>query len=94
MMNSENMKLIIIVVNDAESDTLLKTLLDDGFRVTRIASTGGFLRRNSSTLLIGVEASRVEKVLQLVRDQFPPAVDPGLKKIAVFVLKVDEFLQL
>lgn len=94
MMNSENMKLIIIVVNDAESDTLLKTLLDDGFRVTRIASTGGFLRRNSATLLIGVEASRVEKVLQLVRDQFPPVVDPGLKKIAVFVLKMDEFLQL
>jgi uncharacterized protein YaaQ len=94
MMNSEIMKLIIIVVNDAESDNLLRTLLDEGYRVTRIASTGGFLRRNSSTLLIGVEASRVERAVQIVRDQFPPAVDPGLKKVAVFVLKVDGFEQL
>jgi len=94
MMNSEIMKLIIIVVNDAESDTLLKTLLDEGYRVTRIASTGGFLRRNSSTLLIGVEASKVQRAVQIVRDQFPPSVAPGLKKVAVFVLKVDEYEQL
>lgn len=94
MMNSEIMKLIIIVVNDKESDSLLKILLDDDYRVTRISSTGGFLRRNSSTLLIGVEASRVEKAIQLVRDHFPPSVDPGLKKVAVFVLKVDQFEQL
>ena len=94
MMNSDVMKLIIIVVNDTESDTLLKILLEDDYRVTRIASTGGFLRRNSSTLLIGVEASRVDRVIQLVHDHFPPSIDPGLKKIAIFVLKVDEFVQL
>lgn len=94
MMNSDEMKLIIIVMNDAESDTLLKDLLNEGFRVTRIASSGGFLRRNSSTMLIGVNAPRVERALQLVRDRFPPSLDPGLKKVAVFVLNVDRFEQI
>ena len=94
MTNSNEMKLIIIVMNDAESDTLLKGLLDEGFRVTRIASSGGFLRRNSSILLIGMDASRVERAIRLVRDRFPPSLDPGLKKVAVFVLKVDRFEQI
>ena len=35
MSNSDNMKLIIIVVNDTESENLLKALLEEDFRVTR-----------------------------------------------------------
>jgi len=94
MSNSDSMKLIIIVVNDAESDTLLKSLLDEDYRVTRIASSGGFLRRNSSTLLIGAEADRVERAIHLVKGHFSPAINPGLKKVTVFVLKVDRFEQI
>jgi uncharacterized protein YaaQ len=94
MMSSDVMKLIIIVVNDTECDTLLKILLDEGFRVTRIASTGGFLRRGSSTLLMGVETSRVARVIQLAREHFAPSINPGLKKVSIFVLKVDKFEQI
>lgn len=94
MLNSDSTKLIIIVVNDTDSDTLLKVLLDEKYRVTRIASTGGFLRRGSSTLLIGVEAERVEKAIQLVRGHISPSIDPGVKKVTIFVLKVDRFEQL
>jgi len=94
MSNSDSMKLIIIVVTDTESDSLLKALLEEDFRVTRITSSGGFLRRGNSTLLMGVKAERVERVLQLVREHHPPGIDPGLKKVTVFVLKVDKFEQL
>jgi len=94
MSNSESMKLIVIVVNDTESETLLNALLKEDFRVTRIASTGGFMRRGNSTLLMGVKAERVESAIQLVHEQFPPGIDPGLKKVTVFVLKVDKFVQL
>jgi uncharacterized protein YaaQ len=92
-MNSDGMKLIIIVVNDSESDSMLKTLIDEGFRITRIASTGGFLRRGSSTFLIGVEAEKVARVVQLVRDYCVPSIDLGFKKVTVFVLNVDQFEQ-
>jgi len=29
-----------------------------------------------------------------VREHNPPGIDPGLKKVTVFVLKVDKFVQL
>ena len=94
MSNSDSMKLIVIVVNDTESDAFLNALLKEDFRVTRIASTGGFMRRGNSTLLLGVKAERVERAIQLVHEYFPPGIDPGLKKVTVFVLKVDKFVQL
>jgi len=94
MANSDVMKLIIIVVNDSKSETLLNALLKEDFRVTRIASTGGFMRRSNSTLIMGVKSDRVDSAIQLVHDHFPPGIDPGLKKVTVFVLKVDQFIQL
>ena len=92
-MNSEQ-RLIIALLRDADGEEVLRALLDAGFRVTRIASTGGFMRRGNSTLLIGVEKERVETAVQLVRDHSAPAIDPGLKRATVFVLKVDQFEQL
>ena len=94
MTNSNEMKLIIIIINDSDSDSLLKKLLDDGYQVTRIASTGGFLRRGSSTLLLGVEAGKVEYARQMVHEHYSPSVDPIMKKVTIFVLKMDRFEKL
>ena len=91
-MNSEQ-RLIIAILRDADGEEVLKALLDAGFRVTRIASTGGFLRRGNATLLIGVEKERVELAMQTIRDNSAPAIDPGLKRATIFVLKVDQFEQ-
>jgi len=52
------------------------------------------MRRGNSTLLIGVKKERVEAAVQLIRDHSAPAIDPGLKRATVFVLKVDQFEQL
>jgi uncharacterized protein YaaQ len=88
-MNSEQ-KLIIAILRETESEEVLQALLDDDFRVTRIASTGGFMRRGNSTLLVGVEKERVEAAVQIIREHSAPAIDPGLKRATVFVLKVDQ----
>lgn len=93
-MKSSEKRLIITILRDADGEDVLNALLDAEFRVTRIASTGGFLRRGSSTLLIGVEKDRVETAIQLIRDHSAPAIDPGLKRATVFVLKVDQFDQI
>ena len=92
-MSSEK-RLIIAILRDANGEDVLQALLDANFRVTRIASTGGFLRRGNSTLLIGVEKESVETAVQLIREHSAPAIDPGLKRATVFVLKVDQFEQL
>jgi uncharacterized protein YaaQ len=92
-MNSEQ-RLVIAILRDAAGEDVLKALLEANFRVTRIASTGGFMRRGTSTFLIGVEKARVETVFQLIREHSAPAIDPGLKRATVFVLKVDQFEQI
>ncbi len=92
-MNSEK-RLIIALLRDADGEEVLGALLDANYRVTRIASTGGFMRRGNSTLLIGVEKEQVEAAVQLVREHSAPAIDPGLKRATVFVLKVDQFEQI
>jgi uncharacterized protein YaaQ len=88
---SSEQRLIVAILRDADGEDVLQALLDADFRVTRIASTGGFMRRGNSTLLIGVEKERVEIAVQIVRDHSAPAIDPGLKRAIIFVLKVDQF---
>jgi uncharacterized protein YaaQ len=92
-MNSDQ-RLIIAILRDADSEDMLKVLLDENFRVTQIASTGGFLRRGTSTFLIGVEKDKVQTAVKLIREHSAPAIDPGLKRATVFVLKVDQFEQM
>jgi len=92
-MNSEQ-RLIIAILRNADGEEVLRALLDAGFRVTRIASTGGFMRRGNATMLIGAEKERVETAVQLIREHSAPAIDPGLKRATIFVLKVDQFEQM
>jgi uncharacterized protein YaaQ len=92
-MNSEQ-RLIIAILRDADGEDLLQVLLNAGFRVTRIASTGGFLRRGNATLLIGSEKEHVATAVQLIREHSAPAIDPSLKRATIFVLKVDQFEQI
>jgi uncharacterized protein YaaQ len=92
-MNSDT-RLIIAILRNADGEDVLQALLNEGFRVTRIASTGGFLRRGNSTLLIGAEKEKVDTAIKLLRKHSAPAIDPGLKRATVFVLKVDQFEQI
>ncbi|HET9659396.1 MAG TPA: cyclic-di-AMP receptor [Thermomicrobiales bacterium] len=61
------MKLIIAIVQAYDTDRLLRTVTGSGFRVTRIQSTGGFLRAGNSTVLMGVEDARVRECLELIK---------------------------
>ena len=93
-MSSNTMKMVIAIVRDADNDTILQALLDADYRVTKIASSGGFLRRGNTTLMIGVEEEQVEAVLQIIRDHCAPALDLAVKHATVFVLDVDRFEQI
>ncbi|MEZ4507365.1 MAG: cyclic-di-AMP receptor [Thermomicrobiales bacterium] len=61
------MKLIVAIVQAYDTDPLLRNVTSAGFRVTRIQSTGGFLRAGNSTVLMGVEDERVSECLELIR---------------------------
>lgn len=61
------MKLVIAVVQDQDAAPLMDALVDRGFRATKLATTGGFLRQGNTTLLIGVEDEQVDDVVDVVR---------------------------
>ncbi len=60
------MKLIIGIVQDEDELGLVEDLTENGYRVTKLSTTGGFLRSGNTTLLIGVEDWEVEKVIALI----------------------------
>ena len=88
------MRLIVAILHDTDGESALQALTESGLGVTRIASTGGFLRRGNSTLLIGVKAEEVPAAIQILHEHCAPPVDPGFKRATVFVLKVDRFEQI
>lgn len=60
------MKLIVIIVQDADAPKLRDALVKNKIPVTRLSSTGGFLRRGSTTFISGVQDDQVEFVQRLV----------------------------
>jgi len=61
------MKLIIAIVQDQDADRTTKALNEAGYRVTRVASTGGFFRVGNTTLLIGVDDPKVDGVINILK---------------------------
>jgi len=87
------MKLIIAILRDSDNESVSQALVNEGYRVTRIASTGGFLRRGSSTLMIGTEYERVDRAIELIRNNLGPVTEPGTNRASLFVLNVEHFHQ-
>lgn len=88
------MKMMIVVLNDQDGDQVINALVEDEFRVTRIASTGGFLRRGNTTLLIGTEEERVDQAMEMIRVNTIKPDQSGVGRATVFVLNVDRYHQL
>jgi uncharacterized protein YaaQ len=61
------MKLVVAVVQDKDSNRLSNALVKDGFRATKLASTGGFLRAGNTTFMIGIEDERIAEVMQVIK---------------------------
>ena len=60
------MKLIIAVVQDEDSSKLLSKLMQQGFGVTKLATTGGFLKAGNTTLLLGVDDNRTDEAIGII----------------------------
>ena len=60
------MKLIIAIVQDEDASRLIGSLMQDGYRVTKLATTGGFLRSGNTTLLVGVEDDKLKNAMSII----------------------------
>ena len=64
------MKLIVAIVQDEDAQRLTDALMEAHFGVTKLATTGGFLRAGNTTLISGVEDDQLQKALDLIKKQF------------------------
>lgn len=60
------MKLIICIVQDQDASALIDELTEKEHRVTKLSSTGGFLKAGNTTLLMGVEDEVVNEILGII----------------------------
>jgi uncharacterized protein YaaQ len=80
-------KLVVAIVHHEDAGTLVDALLDQEYRATRLASSGGFLKQSNATVILGVEDDQVDAVLDIVREAchartqvvnpMPPIMEPG-----------------
>lgn len=88
------MKLIIAILRDQDNDAVSQALVAGNFRVTRVASTGGFWRRGSSTFMVGVEDDKVEEAIAVIRVNTTPVPEGEGKRATLFVLDVEHYSQI
>jgi uncharacterized protein YaaQ len=91
--NVTSMKMMIIIVRDNDADNVVTELVGQGYRVTRMSSTGGFLKRGNVTLLVGVESDKVQVVMELLQKSCCPP-DPEIHRATIFVTDMPFFAQI
>lgn len=87
----DDMKLIIAIVQDEDAGRLVSSLMNEGYSVTKLATTGGFLRAGNTTLLLGVDDDKfagamavIEKVCKS-RKQIATSPSPVAGATGVYV---------
>lgn len=66
------MKLIYAIINRNDENSVVGKLNQGGFSVTKLATTGGFLRSGNTTLLIGTDEDKVDTVIETVKQECGP----------------------
>ncbi|MGV3720148.1 MAG: cyclic-di-AMP receptor [Actinomycetota bacterium] len=85
------MKLVVAVIHDRDQKRTSDALLKAGFKFTKIASTGGFLREGNVTMLIGAQEDEVDPLLGLIsdasraREQYVNVLPPEATPVGTFL---------
>ena len=95
MQKERGIKLVMAIVTKERSSEIIRALTMAQYRATRISTTGGFLRKGNETVLIGVEANRLDTMLKRIEDIYAARTreTDGTKAYAtIFVLDVEQYL--
>lgn len=61
------MKLILAIINNDDAASVAASLTEEGFTITKLSTTGGFLQAGNTTLLIGAEEETVQRACDIIR---------------------------
>lgn len=62
------MKLIVAIINNDDSASVLNGLTQKNFSATKLSTSGGFLRSGNTTLIIGTEDEKVDEVIEIISE--------------------------
>ena len=62
------MKLVLAIVGNDDQSAVLSALTAESFQVTKLATTGGFLKAGNTTFLVGVEDNKVNRVIEIITE--------------------------
>ncbi len=61
------MKLILAIINNDDAADVSLALTVEGFIITKLSTTGGFLQAGNTTLLIGAEEKDIDRACDIIR---------------------------
>lgn len=90
------MKLILAIVSNDDSQNVTTVLTKENYSVTRLATTGGFLKAGNTTIIVGTEDENVEHVIELIGQEskkrtevVPSSASYDLGRFASFPVEVE-----
>ena len=63
------MKLMYIIVRQDNEADVVDALIKENFRITKLATSGGFLRRGNTTLFSCVEDQDVDRAIDIIKSE-------------------------
>ena len=94
------MKLIIAIIQDEYINKVIRALMENKIRTTKLSSTGGFLKSGNTTLLIGAEEKDIQNIVEIIKGQSKSTkVREAGSEVTVgganlFIIDIDEYVKI
>jgi len=87
------MKMILAIMPTSISEPVSAKLLEADYRVTKFASTAGFLSGGTTTLMVVADAKKVENALEIMRNLIPASAptDAAHARVTIYVMPAKDF---
>ena len=77
-----------------------KALMENKIRITKLTSSGGFLKAGNTTVFIGVEDQEVDNVIEMIKNECTKTKtksnNSDIKPMAanLFIMDIDQFIRI
>ena len=89
------MKLILAIIQDHIAQDVLNELSENKVRATKLSSTGGFFKKGNTTILVGIEEEKLDRVKEMILNisKNKETVDDKTANTVMFVLNMNQFIR-
>lgn len=90
------MKLILAIIQDHIAQDVLNELSENKIRATKLSSTGGFFRKGNTTILIGIEEEKLDRVKEMILNisKNKETIDDKTANTVMFVLNMNQLIRM